>query len=133
MKPGRRIANPVAKQLAGTYRNDRHGDIVELVTPRRDEPIEPPYLSPAAKAVWREELRRVVGCGVTESDSSLFGRYCEMEASFRQSVMKGADLKAALLTELRRSAELLGIAGQRSRLARAGGDKAKPSAFQPIK
>lgn len=101
MKAGRRIANPNAKKLAGTYRNDRHGDIVELVTPPRDEPVQPPYLSPAAKAVWVEEHHRVVGCGVTESDSSLFGRYCEMEASFRQTVMEGSDIKAALLKELR--------------------------------
>ncbi len=133
MKPGRRIANPVTKQLQGTFRDDRHGNIAELVTPPRDEPVQPPYLSPAAKEIWTEELRRVVGCGVTESDSGIFGRYCEMEASFRRTVLDGGDIKAALATELRRTAELLGIAGLRSRLARSGADKAKPSAFKPIK
>lgn len=133
MQRGPKLKNPATKKLAGTYKECVDGNVVALATPPRDEPVQPLYLSPAAKAVWKEELRRVVGCGVTESDSSLFGRYCEMEASFRQTVVEGSDIKAALLTELRRSAELLGIAGQRSRLARSGGDKVKLSAFQPIK
>lgn len=120
MKTGRRIANPAAKELAGTYRKDRHADIVTLASPAKDEPVCPAYLSELGRAVWNEELRRVVSVGITEADSSMFARYCEMEASFRASIAAGQLPIASLLTELRRSAELLGIAGLRSRLARAG-------------
>ena len=118
MKTGRRIANPAAKQLAGTYRNDRHGSIVHLLSPSPDAPVRPAYLSPEAAVVWDEELRRVVASGATEADSSLFARYCECEASFRRCITLGDLPKAALLTELRRMCELLGIGGFRSRLSK---------------
>lgn len=132
MKSGRRIANPKAKQLAGTYRKDRHGDIAPIVaTALPVGPVQPKYLSAEAKLVWAEEINRVTACGATDADSSMFARYCEMEAAFRVSIMAGEDFpKAALLTELRRSAELLGIAGVRSRLAKLGGtEPVKSSPF----
>lgn len=73
-----------------------------------------------ARAVWREEVDRVTACGITDADSSLFARYCTMEAFYRDQISAGELPKAAILTELRRMAELLGIAGLRSRLARVG-------------
>lgn len=130
MKTGRRIANPSSKQLAGTYRKDRHENIVQLVEPTLGGPVQPGYLSEEAKKVWAEEINRVIACGSTDADSSIFARYCEMEAAFRLMIKEGNLPKSALMTELRRSAELLGIGGLRSRLARAGGEKPAPtSAF----
>ena len=96
----------------------------------------PGYLTPEARAVWNEEVRRVVACGAVEADSSLFARYCSEEARYRCASLAGDDIKIAALTELRRMAELLGIAGQRSRLARssaASTSDAKPSPFAPRK
>lgn len=131
MKTGRRIANPATKQMMGTHRKDRHGDIAVVAVAASTSPVAPAYLTAEAKIVWAEELKRVTACGVTDADSSLFARYCEMESSFRVAVMAGELPKAALLTELRRSAELLGIAGIRSRLARGGAapEAAKASPF----
>lgn len=128
MKSGKRIPSPASKQLAGTYRKDRHANIAVIASPTPDAPIQPAYLSAEAKIVWAEEVRRVTACGATEADSSMFARYCEMEAAFRVQVMAGELPKAALLTELRRSAELLGIGGLRSRLARTGSQKEAPKA-----
>ncbi|SOB86757.1 hypothetical protein SAMN06297144_1866 [Sphingomonas guangdongensis] len=48
----------------------------------------------------------------------MFGRYCEIEALFRLTVMSGQSPTAATMTELRKMAELLGIAGLKSRLAK---------------
>jgi len=127
MRTGRRIANPAAKALAGTFRADRHADIVEIATPAKSAPTQPRYLTKEAKLVWREEVDRVAACGITDADSSLFARYCTMEAVYRTQIAAGELPKAALLTELRRMAELLGIAGLRSRLARAGGTEAPKS------
>ena len=118
MKAGRRVADPAKKALMGTYRKDRHADIVTLAEPPRDVPVAPPYLTIEAKLIWDEEFARVVACGAVEADSTIFGRYCEMEAVFRRMILTGETKFATLATELRRSAELLGIAGQRSRLAR---------------
>ncbi len=84
--------------------------------------------------MWREEVDRVTACGITDADSSLFARYCTMEAAYRTQITAGELPKAALLTELRRMAELLGIAGLRSRLARSGGSeapKASPFTVRP--
>lgn len=130
MRTGRRTANPDDKRLQGTYRGDRHGDIVTISNPAQNIPVPPAYLSREAKLVWDEELPRVVSCGCTEADSSLLARYCVAEATFRGMAAKVEPISAALMTELRRSAELLGIGGLRSRLAKiGGGDAAKTSAF----
>jgi hypothetical protein len=87
----------------------------------------PRHLSVEGRLVWVEEIRRVASCGVTEADSSMFARYCECEAAYRAEVRAGALPKSALLTELRRMADLLGIAGLRLRLARTG----TPGATKP--
>ncbi|MDG2532061.1 hypothetical protein P6144_00225 [Sphingomonas sp. HITSZ_GF] len=122
MKSGRRIANPKTKQMAGTYRKDRHGDIAPIAaTPIPTGPKQPAYLTPEGKLVWAEEINRVTALGATEADSSAFARYCEMEAHFRLAIMAGDDFPTGvMLTELRRYAELFGIAGLRSRLAKIG-------------
>lgn len=126
MRTGRRIADPARKALAGTYRADRHGDIVELVTPPRDIPVAPDYLTKEAKRVWEEELPRILACGGVEADSSFLARYCTAEAEFRGMAAKGEPVTAAMMTALRQYAELLGIAGHRSRLAR-GNSQDKPT------
>jgi hypothetical protein len=133
MKPGRRIANPASKQLAGTYRKDRHDNIVELATPPRNVPVRPSYMTVEGRLIWDEELPRVIACGVTEADSSLLARYCECEAAFRVAIMAGTPPQAATMTELRRMAELLGIAGLRSRLGKATTDTPVKSTFSVLK
>ena len=121
MNSGRRIANPKAKQLAGTFRNDRHGLIASLTeTTSATPPAPPSYLTLEARKVWDEELPRVVGAGVTDADTSMLARYCEMHAAFVAATLAGELPKAALLTELRRSAECLGIGGPKSRLTKIG-------------
>ncbi|VWX51773.1 hypothetical protein [Novosphingobium sp. 9U] len=133
MKRGAKLGNPSTQQLAGTFRKDRHADVVSIAPAvPSNTPAQPAYLTADAKQVWSEEIARVTGCGATEADSSMFGRYCQMEAAFRVLIAAGELPKAALITELRRSAELLGIAGARSRLARVAQPaqpNGKPSPF----
>ena len=136
MKTGRRIANPKTKQLTGTFRKDRHGDIAPIVAELvQVGPVQPRYLTAEAKLVWAEEIKRVTAMGATEADSSMFARYCEMEAAFRVAIMAGGDFPSGvMLTELRRYAELFGIGGVRSRLAKMGGNepvKASPFSVRP--
>lgn len=119
MKTGRRVANPNLKKLAGTFRDDRHGAIVELVTPPRNVPVAPGYMTKEARIVWDEDFDRVVACGAVEADSGCFATYCALEAACRPILMSGELPKAAYLVELRRLRELLGIAGHRSRLGKA--------------
>lgn len=127
MRRGAKLGNPTTRQLAGTFRKDRHADIVSIAPAvPSNAPTQPAYLTPEAKLVWQEEVQRVTGCGATDADSSMFARYCQMEAAFRVLIAAGELPKAALVTELRRTGELLGIAGVKSRLARVG-QPAQPS------
>lgn len=90
-----------------------------------DPPVTPDYLSPEAQIVWQEEVARVMSVGVCELDSSIFGRYCSIEAVVRNVHANGQAAPAAYLTELRRMAELLGIAGPKSRVQKV--DQGKSS------
>jgi phage terminase small subunit len=76
-----------------------------------DPPQMPDYLTAEAQAVWGEEIGRIMAAGGSETDSALVGRYCSLESMVRQAFASGSPPPAAYLAELRRHAELLGIAG----------------------
>lgn len=129
MQRGRKAPNPDSKKLSGTYRPGRHADLVIITETVKDAPVAPAYLSEAAKLVWDEEVARVTGCGAGSADSSIFARYCVAEAAFRKQAVSGDVPSAALMTELRRTAELLQIAGAKSRVGKIGGDSKPASPF----
>lgn len=122
----RRPANPDAKKLAGTFRKDRHADIVPLTITKTDKAPEPPiWLSEGAKEVWKTDLGHAVACGATAIDSGMFAVYCETMASFVADVKNGVPSNAAFRSELRKQLELLGMAGPKSRLMKLGGSGTK--------
>lgn len=97
-----------------------------------DPPMMPDYLTPEAQVVWQEEIGRVMSAGVSELDSSLFARYCALEALLRKafSTPKADPPPAAYLTAQRQAAELLGIAGRKSRVGKVSdGGKASSNPF----
>ncbi|WP_179640940.1 hypothetical protein [Sphingomonas guangdongensis] len=52
MQRGRKPANPALKELSGTYRKDRHADIVALdAAPSVSPPVQPSYLTAEARLV----------------------------------------------------------------------------------
>lgn len=115
MKRGPKPQLPVTKEKRGTLRPDRDGANPVTVMAAGNPPIAPDYLAPAAQEVWIEEIGRVMVAGVTELDSSMFATYCALEALVRAAFIAGEPPPAAYLTELRRTRELLGIAGPRVR------------------
>lgn len=127
MQRGRKAEPPSDKFARGTLQPCRDGGKTEIIVPG-SPPAQPDYLTPAAIDVWQEEIGRVMATGVVEIDSSLFARYCSLEALIRQAFEAGGDPPpAAYLTEARRMAELLGIAGRKSRVGKVGDDPSKPS------
>lgn len=114
MKRGPKPVPREEKERRGTLQPCRDPGPVTVVT-AGDPPMIPDYLTPEAQEVWMEEIGRVMVSGVGERDSSLFGRYCATEALARKAFIAGEPPPAAYLTELRRMAELLGIAGPRAR------------------
>lgn len=116
MKPGPKPVPRAQKVQRGTVQPCRDVKIVgvDMIIPG-EPPIAPDYLAPDAVEVWIEEVGRVMIAGVGERDSSLFARYCSTEALARKAFLSGEPPPAAYLTELRRMAELLGIAGPRVR------------------
>lgn len=120
MKRGPKPQLPAVKATRGTLRKDRDGaqpvtGPVFSMASAGDAPMMPDYLQDTAKEVWIEEIGRVMMAGVGDADSSLFARYCSTEAQVRACYLANEAPPAAYLTELRRMAELLGIAGPRVR------------------
>ena len=116
----------IATKLArGTYRPDRDADVIEIVA-SDDPPQIPEYLTPEAEIVWEGEIGRIIAAGGSEADSALVGRYCSLESMVRQAFATGTPPPATYLAELRRHAELLGIAGAKSRTIRPGASTANP-------
>jgi hypothetical protein len=124
MKPGRKPEPPAVKERRGTLKPYRDSDREELIV-AGSPPAMPDYLTAEAIDVWQEEIGRVMAAGTVEIDSSLFARYCALEALVRKAFnTPGADPPpAAYLTVLRQYSELLGIAGRKSRIgSKAGND-----------
>ena len=118
MKRGSKPVPRQEKLARGTLQPCRDvgtADVAFQIMAQGDPPIAPDYLAPEAQEVWIEEIGRVMVAGVGERDSSLFARYCSTEALARKAFLAGEPPPAAYLTELRRMAELLGIAGPRVR------------------
>lgn len=118
MQRGRKAEPPSVKGARGTLQKVRDGDRTEIVVPG-SPPAQPDYLTAQAIDVWQEEIGRVMAAGTVEIDSSLFARYCSLEALVRQAFNAGGEPPpAAYLTVLRQYAELLGIAGRKSRVGK---------------
>lgn len=116
MKRGAKPLPREVKIARGTLQPCRDAGPGYEIVSRGEPPIAPDYLKPEAQEVWIEEIGRVMAFGVSEKDSSLFARYCATEALARKAFLAGEPPPAAYLTELRRMAELLGIAGPRTRV-----------------
>ncbi len=128
MKRGPKPAAPATKLARGTFQPVRDGLKTEIIVPG-DPPMMPEYLTPPAQLVWQEEIGRVMAAGTCELDSSMFARYCSMEALVREafSSAKAAPPPAAVLTVLRQHAEMLGIAGRKSRVGKVFDDPSRNS------
>ncbi len=125
MQRGRKAEPPSVKGARGTLQKVRDGDRTEIVVPG-SPPVQPDYLTAEAIDVWQENIGRVMAAGVVEIDSDLFARYCSLEALVRQAFNAGEEPPpAAYLTVLRQYAELLGIAGRKSRVGKVADDPIK--------
>jgi len=124
MQRGRKAEPPSEKVARGTLQPCRDASRQEIIVPG-SPPAQPDYLTPGAIDVWQEEIGRVMSTGVVEIDSSLFARYCSIEALIRKAFEAGAPPPAAYLTEARRMGELLGIAGRKSRVGKVTDDPSK--------
>jgi hypothetical protein len=123
MQRGRKAEPASAKAARGTLQPVRDGLKTEIIVPG-DPPVMPDYLTAGAIDVWQENIGRVMAAGTCELDSDLFARYCSTEALVRAAFMspEADPPPAAYLTLLRQYAELLGIAGRKSRVGKVTND-----------
>jgi len=134
MNRGKKPMSPKTKEKRGTFQKAKDGDKHEFVMPD-DPPEMPKGITAGAKVVWQDNHAHVTASGVCLADSDLFRTYCEMVADER---MRWEDPNlpnpnGAFIGERRRIAELLGIAGPKSRVIRRDpyskgtGDDGKPA------
>lgn len=116
MQRGHKPETPATKRTRGTFRPVRDGHKCELVVPTM-LPQQPTWLTEAGQQEWLDNIPRVAtGRIVTETDSALFATLCNLWGALGQAWQAGAVPPAAHLTEARRLAELLGLAGSKSRV-----------------
>jgi hypothetical protein len=90
----------------------------------------PDGLTIEAQMIWSDEIGRVMAAGVAEADSSLFADYCELTALIRKAWKAEEAPPAAFLSEQRRRAEMLGIAGPKSRVIQVGDQSKSANPFK---
>ena len=126
MKRGPKAEMPSVKLTRGTFRPSRDAVRVELIEPGA-LPIQPEWLTEAGREIWHDDVGRVSTHRlVSESDSSLFATYCNLLGACTAAWKLGGVPPAAHLMEVRKLAEIFGIAGGKSRV-KAGGDGPKAS------
>ena len=114
---------PSEKRARGTYRQDRDALKFELLEPDT-LPIMPDWLTEAGKDIWLDDIGRAELA--TERDSTLFASYCNLAGACSLAWRSGDVPPVSALSEMRRLAEMLGLAGRRSRMTR----KAKHNPFE---
>lgn len=132
MRPGTKTLPVAEKHKRGTYQPCRDAGKVDIIG-SDDPPAMPDRLSPGAQMIWTEDLGRVMSSGVNELDSALFANYCELQAAIREAWAdpNGKPPPVGALVEVRKMAELLGIAGPKSRVQRLD-NKAKGNRFAKL-
>ena len=109
------------KRLRGTERKDRAPVAIRIAAPS-DLPVRPEWLTPAGEEAWANELGRASSVGfATELDSALFGSFCNLLGAADLIWRRGEVPPVAHLAEIRKLAELFGLAGERSRVGRTQG------------
>jgi hypothetical protein len=123
MNRGRKPEALSTKAARGTLQPCRDDGRTQVIVPG-DPPMMPDTLSIEAQMIWADEIGRVMATGVADADSSLFADYCELTALIRKAWSAAEAPPAAYLSEQRRRAEMLGIAGPKSRVMSADPQKA---------
>jgi hypothetical protein len=125
MKRGPKTSPPAIKTERGTFQPFRDAGTMEIVA-FDDLPVTPDWLTEAGKSAWMDNISRVSATKfATEMDSDLFGTWCNMIGAAASAWKAGEVPPTTHITEIRRLAELFGLAGRKSRVGQvADGTKA---------
>lgn len=124
MKRGPKKMLPAEKEMRGTYRAHRDADI--QIIESDGMPQMPDWLTPEGEEVWQDNVGRVSQKLVSEADSNEFANFCVLQGGIVKAVRAGEMPPVAAFAEVRKKAEMFGIAGPRSRMV-AGAPKAPAS------
>jgi hypothetical protein len=115
MRRGPKPELPSLKARSGTFRPHRDRFKVEILT-SSTFPVKPDWLTAAGQTIWDENIARAATIGLTEHDSVVFAIFCNLTGEIAQAMRAGKMVSIAAQTEVRRLAELLGLAGPKSRV-----------------
>lgn len=127
MKRGRKQLPPAVKAERGTFEPGRDAGRTEVLPPGftvatpQGLPQKPDWLTDAGGEVWLDDVGRVSTHKMaTESDSTMFAQYCNLQGAINMAWRAGSVPPAAHLMEARRMAEQFGLFGRKSRIISGG-------------
>ena len=115
MRRGPKPELPWVKASSGTFRPHRDRFKVEVLT-SCTLPVKPDWLTATGDLIWHDNIARAATIGITEHDSVVFAIFCNLTGEIAQAMRAGKMVSIAAQTEVRRLAELLGLAGPKSRV-----------------
>ncbi len=123
MKRGPKAELPSVKLRRGTHQPCRDAGRIELIEPDA-LPVQPDWLTDDGRQIWLDDIGRISAHRLaSESDSTVFANYCNLQGAIVRAWRSGAVPPAAHLMEARKVAEQFGIFGAKSRV-KSGGDGA---------
>jgi hypothetical protein len=86
-------------------------------------PVKPNWLSAAGELIWDDNIARAATIGITAHDTVVFAIFCNLTGEIAQAMRSGKMVSIAAQTEVRRVAELLGLAGPDTGLSKLNVDR----------
>lgn len=132
MKPGPKRSPNSVKIERGTLANYRDAQTMELV--QFDSlPTAPDWLTDAGRSEWLDNIGRVSSVKlITEADSVLFAGWCNMVGAAAMAWRSGEVPPSSHLMEIRKLAEMFGLAGRKSRVGQVSDDAKSGNPFTKI-
>jgi hypothetical protein len=124
MARGRKLIPPSLKAQRGTLRPHRDKLTFEITTPQ-SLPQQPDWLLTKAGAIiWLDLVGRATQVGASERDSTTLAMYCNILADIATAAANGFSPPISAYSVAAKYAEMLGLAGVKSRVIR-GADPTK--------
>jgi hypothetical protein len=114
----RRPLPPSLKKERGTYRPDRDKLTIEITVPKSLPQQPDSLLTKGGAQFWLDLVGRAAQVGATELDSTTLALYCNILADIATAAQNGFSPPISAYSAAIKYAEMLGLAGMKSRVVK---------------